>query len=299
VGAATSWAVTAVGGVMVLVALRDIFHTIWHPSGRGGLTRRLMVLVWRIGRGGRRRRWLGHFTGPLAMGVVVLAWLLLLQVGFALVYWPHLPGSFIYGSGLDPAARAGFTDAMYLSGVTLATLGFGDIVPAELWLRIVVPTEALVGFALLTAAVSWVLQVYPALTRRRSLAVRLAQLQRAPTRDLMRSSPAPLATHLVLEVADRLAALRADLTQYVETYYFRDGDVEASLPAMLGVALDLSDEARDAPDAELRYAGQLLQVALEDYLHVVDDHFLQAGGPPRQICAAYAVDHGRELGTAW
>jgi hypothetical protein len=64
-------------------------------------------------------------------------------------------------------------DALYLSTVAMSTLGFGDIVPVDGWLRLVVPVQALVGFLLLTAAVSWVLQVYPAPARRRVLAVRL------------------------------------------------------------------------------------------------------------------------------
>jgi hypothetical protein len=93
------WFVTAVGAVIVLVALRDIFHTIWHPSGRGGLSRRLMGAVWRMGR--RRRAW-GPLTGPLAMVTVVLAWVLLILLGWALVYWPHLPDGFTFGSNLNP-----------------------------------------------------------------------------------------------------------------------------------------------------------------------------------------------------
>ncbi len=290
---------TAIGGLMVLVALRDIVHTIFHPSGRSGVSRHLMSAVWRLGRRGRRERWLGHVTGPMAMGLVALTWLVLLQVGFALIYVPHLPEGFVYGSGLDPEDRAGFFDAMYLSAVMLGTLGLGDIVPDTAFLRIVVPAQALVGFALISAAVSWVLQVYPALTRRRSLAVRLAQLRRAPTLELVRSSPSPVATTLLLEVADRLAELRADLTQYAETYYFRDHDDEASLPAMFGVALDLCEEALKSTDVDVRYAGRLLEIAIEDYLTVVDDHFLDLHGSMREISAAYAEDHGRRLQAAW
>ena len=296
-GGVLAVASTVVGAIMALVALRDIFPTIWHPSGQGGLSRKLMEGVWRLGRRGRRERWLGHFTGPLAMGVVALAWLVLLQVGFALVYLPHLPEAFVYGTGVRPDERGGFVDAMYLSAVTLATLGFGDIVPTTTFLRILVPAEALVGFALLTAAVSWGLQIYPALTRRRSLAVRLAQLRRAPTLELLRSVTSPIAAALLLEVADRMAGLRADLTQYAETYYFRDHDDEASLPAMSGVALDLAEEARNSPDADVRYAGRLLQIAIEDYLAVVDDNFLTLGGSVREISAAYAEDHGRRVAT--
>ena len=64
------------------------------------------------------------------MVVVVLAWVVLILLGWALVYWPHQPDGFVFGSSLDPTSRAGLLDAVYLSTVTLATLGFGDIVPA-------------------------------------------------------------------------------------------------------------------------------------------------------------------------
>ncbi len=289
------WLVTAVGAVLVLVALRDIFHTIWHPTGRGGLSRRLMAAVWRVG---RRRGALGPLAGPLAMVVVVLAWVLLILLGWALVYWPHLPDGFVFGSNLDPASRAGPLDAVYLSTVTLATLGFGDIVPAADWLRLAVPIQALIGFALITAAVSWVLQVYPALTRRRALAVRVSLLRRVDTPALVADPQSGLAAPLLQDLAIGLAQLRVDLTQYAETYYFRDGDADASLPAMLGVVLDLSERARRAPGADTRYAGELLATAVGDYLHVVNEHFLRIGGSTRAIASAYAHDHGQEVAGA-
>jgi hypothetical protein len=289
---ALGWLVTAGGAVLVLVALRDIFHTIWHPSGRGGLSRRLMGAVWRVG---RRRRALGPLTGPLAMVVVVLTWVLLILLGWALVYWPHLPGGFVFGSGLDPTSRAGPLDAVYLSTVTLATLGFGDIVPVADWLRIVVPIQALIGFTLITAAVSWVLQVYPALTRRRALAVRLSLLRRVDTLGRMGDAQSALAAPLLQDLAVGLAQLRVDLTQYAETYYFWDGDPDASLPTMLGVLMDLSDEARRSPVADARYAGELLATAVGDFLHMVDEQFLHTGGSVRGIASAYAEDHGQQV----
>ena len=288
------WIVTAAGAVLVLVALRDIFHTIWHPSGQGGLSRRLMGSVWRVG---RRRRALGALTGPLAMVVVVLAWVLLILLGWALVYWPHLPGGFLFGSNLEPASRAGLLDAVYLSTVTLATLGFGDIVPAAGWLRIAVPVQALIGFALITAAVSWVLQVYPALTRRRTLAVRVSLLRRVDTFGRVADPGSGLAAALLRDLALDLAQLRVDLIQYAETYYFRDGDADASLPAMLGVLLDLSEQARRSPGVDARYAGDLLATAVADYLSVVDEQFLHVGGSVKAIASAYAGDHGQQVAS--
>ena len=104
---------------------------------------------------------------------------------------------------------------------------------------------------------------------------------------------------LVLEdLAVRLAQLRVDLTQYAETYYFGDGDADASLPAMLGVLLDLGEQARRSPGADARYAGELLVTAVGDYLRVVDEQFLHVGGSVGAIASAYARDHGQELAGA-
>jgi Ion channel len=298
VGGSLGWVVSAAGAVLVLVALRDIFWTIWHPGGRGGLTRRLMLGIWTLGRSGRHRRWLHQLSGPVAMVTVVFVWLTMILLGWALVYWPHLSTGFLYSTGLDPESHDGLSDALYLSAVTLGTLGFGDISPVDTWLRMAVPVEALVGFGLISASVSWVLEVYPAITRRRSLAVRLAHLDAAGTRGLLRGPVSSVAPGLLLDLSSVIAQLRSDLTQYAETYYFRDNDAEASLPAMFSVALDLAEEAGRSADPDLRYAGRLLAVSAEDYLRVIDRLFLGSGGSAREICAAYAGDHRHEAATA-
>ena len=106
--------------------------------------------------------------------------------------------------------------------VTLATLGFGDIVPTTEWLRVAVPLEAMLGFVLLTAAVTWVLQVYPALMRRRALAIRLSLLHRADAARVLAEEDVPMAANLLEDLAGEVVQARVDLTQYAETYYFRD-----------------------------------------------------------------------------
>jgi hypothetical protein len=286
-----AWLVTAAGAVVVLVALRDVFHTLWHLSGHGGLSRRVMSIVWRLGRGARRRGRGGVLAGPLAMVVVVLVWVTLVVVGCALVYWPHLPGSFVLGSGAQPQG-GDFLDGLYLSAVTVGTLGFGDIVPTSEWLRVVVPVEALIGFALMTAAVTWVLQIYPALTRRRALAIRLSLLRRVDARRLVDDPDSDLAAPLLESLATELVQVRVDLTQYPETYYFRDGDEQAALPAVLGVAGSLRRAAAQAPRLDARVAGELLGYAIDDLAAVVDQQFLRCELDPAQVLTAYATDHG-------
>jgi hypothetical protein len=149
---------------------------------------------------------------------VIATWAALVVLGGALVYWPQIPEGVSYGTGLEPAQRGDFTDALYVSLVTTTTLGFGDIVPTAAWLRVVTPLQALIGFTLLTAAVSWVLQIYPALNRRRTMALRLTSLQRSSLHDAVRKSDSVLLAVLLEDLAGQVTQASVDFTQYAETY---------------------------------------------------------------------------------
>jgi hypothetical protein len=286
------WFITLLGVAVVLAVLRDIFHTLWHPSGHGGLGRKVLAAVWRVGRPRHGHRRVRALAGPLAMVVVVAAWVLLIVFGWTLIYWPHLADGFFISDALQETTRGGLLDALYLSMVTLGTLGFGDIVPTAEWLRVAVPLQAMLGFVLLTAVVTWVLQVYPALTRRRALAIRLSLLRRADAVRTLSEEDVPMAANLLEDLAGEVVQARVDLTQYAETYYFRDGEETVSLPANIAMAGDLARAAERSPRADLRFAGKLLDTALADFARLLDAHFLRVGGPPRAVLAAYAADHG-------
>jgi hypothetical protein len=292
VGWVAGWVITLLGVAVVLAVLRDIFHTLWHPSGHGGLGRKLLVAVWRAGRPRHGHRRVRALAGPLAMVVVVMAWVALIVLGWTLIYWPHLADGFFISEALQQTTRGGLLDALYLSMVTLATLGFGDIVPTAEWLRVAVPVQAMLGFVLLTAVVTWVLQVYPALTRRRALAIRLSLLHRADAVRVLDEQDVPMAANLLEDLASAVVQARVDLTQYAETYYFRDGEESVSLPANIATAVELARAAERSPRADLRFAGQLLDTALGDFARLLDTHFLRVGGPPQAVLTAYAADHG-------
>ncbi|MGB3100000.1 MAG: hypothetical protein WBB30_11985, partial [Solirubrobacterales bacterium] len=59
--------ITLLGALLVLVALRDVFDTLFHPHGQGVLSEKLMRAVWRITRrvvrGNHRML---SFVGPVA-----------------------------------------------------------------------------------------------------------------------------------------------------------------------------------------------------------------------------------------
>lgn len=286
----TDWAVAIVGSLLVAVVVRDVFHTLFHPVGHGRVAPYVMRFVWWLLRVFHPDRRIASLTGPLGIALVVLTWGVLAVVGWAMLYFALMPEGFAYSSELDPAERNTVFDSLYVSLVTIGTLGFGDIVPTSPWLRLIVPLEALFGFMLLTAAVSWVLQIYPALHRRRVLALQLSTLRQArrlqPT---VRIESVP--TNILTGLAAAIVEARNDFTQYGATYYFRDLETDASLAFSLQYATDLAEEASGSRDPRTRLAGALISAAVDSLAGLLDQEFLQLGGDTAAVVKAYAVDH--------
>ncbi|MGA8045235.1 MAG: potassium channel family protein [Dermatophilaceae bacterium] len=293
-----TWLFTALGAALILAALLDIFHTLWHPRGFGGGARRIFATVWRLTRPLSREGRSSELSGPLALVLTVLIWTLLTVLGWALVYLPHLPDGFHYGSSLDPGRSSGFLTAVYVSTVAVATLGLGDITPATWGLRLLVPLQALVGFILLTAGISWVLQLYPALGRRRSFASRLTALTRADTAQVIREGEPSVATGLLSSVTEGVLQTQTDLLQYGESYFFREESPRDSLAATGQVLVDLVDAGRASGAVEVRHAAEVLAAAVEHLVRTIVSQYPHLSGAsddePATALRLVADDHQHE-----
>jgi hypothetical protein len=239
------------------------------------------------------RRQITSLTGPLGVTAVIGTWAVASTLGWMLIYLAQMPGAVTYSSELDPAGRNEVFDSLYLSMVSIATLGFGDVVPDSPWLRVVVPLEALFGFMLVTAAVSWVLQIYPALHRRRALALQLATMRDA-RESVDDSAIESVPLDVLTAVASAMVEVRNDFTQYGATYFFRDLEADSSLAASLGYASELAADAAASEDQQFRFAGAMLASAVELLAELLDREFLHLddGSDTATIVRAYAHDHG-------
>ncbi len=233
---------TALGIGIVALGLWDIYHSLLHPSGSGALGGRVQSAVWWLSRSTGHR--FGSAVGPASMITVVLLWVVLQGVGWALVYLPHVPGGFTYAPGVDPVDYPDAVDALYVSLVTLATLGFGDVVATDPWIRMATPLEALTGFALLTAALTWFTQIYPPLSRRRALALELKSLADVDYAGGLPEEDPVTAARVLDGLAAEVAKARIDFTQHGETYYFQEEDPDLSLARHLPYALALAGPCR-------------------------------------------------------
>lgn len=280
---------TIVPGILTIAfAFTEIFQDLFHPTHTGSLSDWIGRTLFRI-----LRRWPRALSsaGPLTLVLVILCWALLQAIGFALIYWAGYPDSFVLEEGHRGLGH-GFSDMFYFSLQVMTTLGLGDIKPKEDWLRIVVSLQALIGLAILTASVSSIVLIYPALGRMRLLARRTTLLNRAARKtgiDVISGD----ASGLLGDLATAIIQTRVDFIHFPVIYYFhsdhRRSSLASALPRLLRYAEAASDAA--APD-RVQLAAAILRAALDDLAALLDERFLHTkSSDPSAIFRAYAEDH--------
>ena len=288
---------TLVGTVLIVTALRDIFQQLFRPSGGGSLSRSLMRTIWRAFHRVAARKLVSlELAGPSILISIVLSWVLLLATGWALILWPRLPDDFLLATGLVPSNQSGFVDALYLSLVTLTSLGYGDITPTSGWLRVLLPLEGLVGFGLLTAAISWLLSIYPVLSRRRSLAreVHLTREVEKRTAIPIEQTSAEAAERTLKDLTSQLVTIRGELVQFPVTYYFHNDETRYSLPATMPYLTRLAERASDPGcPREVRLRAVMLRATLDDFSAMVASSYLHGSSTTStsEVLKAYTRDH--------
>jgi len=278
---------------LIALAGRDVFDALFHPEGRSALARGMMRCVWTLFR--RRGRGSRAFVlaGPLGLVLVFTTWAGLLIAGWALIFLPHVPEGFHRTTG--GTADADLVEALNISLVTLTTLGFGDVTPQEAWLRLVVPIEALVGFGLLSASISWLLLIHPALARRRSLAYEVALLRMAEdeTGASLSRLDAESLERIYVELTSRLVAVERDLVNFPASYYFAESDERFSLAAAMPYLKRLAEQGREpSAPSSIRLRAAMLRDAVDDFAATTASRFHGGGrGATGEILQAYARDH--------
>lgn len=184
--------------------------------------------------------------------------------------------------------------ALYLSLVTVATLGYGDITPAYPALQLVIPPQALIGFVLFTAAISWILQIYPALIRRRAAALTVS-LAATDATTVAREGETSIACALLEGLTDSLIAVELDLRQYGETYYFPRSRARSLSGSHAHPYPCAGTSLRTVRAERVRSAAVRLEHQTSSLAAYLDNRFLHTVGSTREICYAYAVDHRHQI----
>ena len=163
----------AAAGIAIVVAvLWEAFETIVLPrrvTRHFRFTRLFYRVTWkswsvllsRVQSVKRRESYLSYY-GPLSLLGLLVAWALLLVIGFALLHWAA--GSSMYVS--TPGLPGGFWTDLYMSGTTFFTLGLGDVTPRSPLARFVTVVESGMGFGFLALVIGYLPTIFQAFSRR-------------------------------------------------------------------------------------------------------------------------------------
>ncbi|MDQ3946122.1 MAG: potassium channel family protein [Actinomycetota bacterium] len=258
------------GAALIVLVAWDVLLTLLHPTARGPLSYAVNRITWSAARATSirllRRRGLAY-AGPLAVATNVLAWVFALWVGFALVYLPFAD-SITYAASVPRAE--GIPAALYLSGAALTTVGFGDVVATGNVLRLVTTMEAASGFGVLSAAIAFVLSIYPLISQMRSTGIHLTdagalELEGA-TRVAREAGPSELAA-----TVHGLTENHEHLRRFPVLYYFESGNPEESLSAVVRASSLLLVSLHCLPTADVPHKRVYCQVLERSLLRLLDD----------------------------
>jgi hypothetical protein len=244
-------------GILSLVVY-DVYATILHARARSGpIGETLNRTIWRLARAlafrlsRPRRHRLLNVIGPLLQPLLIIIFIILLALGFAFIYYPRMPASFTVHA---EAASSPFMAALYFSGTTLTTVGYGDIAPHTTGMRLTALFESASGFALISLAITYLITVYSALERKRAVAISFyhqaeegANVAAFITHHFVAGRFYGLETTLRIATRD-LQELLESHVEHPVIHYFHPVEVYKSLPRVLFLALETCAVIRSCLD---------------------------------------------------
>lgn len=233
----------ALGTVVLVAGLADLFLASLNYDEAGFIATPLGALQWRgLRRVTRRlpRSWrpiaLRQVTG-LQISQSLLTWLLLVVVGYGLVYYGLMSGhNFQYdGHGLHD----GIYSAFYLSAAQLATVGTSQVTPETDALRTLTILDTLTGLVLVTLALTFLINVYQVVRDLSTLSSTLYDVDVGGS-DAVASLAPYFPQGRATGIDSHLDALNDAFSSYIDgvrlhhvAYYFQSGRDHFSLPYAL------------------------------------------------------------------
>jgi hypothetical protein len=242
------------GLILAVVTLRDVFDTVVVPGGSRAslkIARRIVLVmlpVWKRFPG--RRGGVSTGFAPAALLTAFVVWLVLLVLGFGLMLHP-------FSRAFSPPL-AGFTDALYLAGSALATIGVSGttVHGAARW---IVLSGGFCGLAVMTMAVTYLLEIQGSTGQRDAGILKFMAVTGDPPSGLgLLERYAALGCRDELPNAlgtgrDWCAAVLQSHASHPSLIYFRSVGTGSGWPATLGALLDAAlivELLLDLPDAK-------------------------------------------------
>ncbi len=270
----TPWMV-ALGAAVVVLTLVDLSWTVVAAAGgRGPLSNVVARSLWRlatIGRPSHRRLQLAGYQ--VAVGLPIL-WVALAWAGFATMFLAD-DDAVVNAATQQPGPA--LARVAYAAGA-MAGAGAGFTAGTATW-QLVNNVAALVGLAIFTLAVTYLIQLVTAVSRERAMCARIAGLGGSPVEAVAIAARSPGLGHL----PDHVASITATLSQIGRDHltlpmiqFFHVGDRDADTGRNIaffdevltildhGLATDHSTLVRPARQAVDQFFGTLELPTISD-----------------------------------
>lgn len=169
------WILTAIGFLLIILVIFEVYMTVLRAHKRPGpVSAKINYWLWWTAsniahRASQRvRHSLLNSIGPLLLPILTGV-LLFLLVGYVFIYYSHLPQDFNINSQTEK--NDAWRQALYFSGVTLLTIGYGDVTPRTDFMRVVALLEGLSGIAVISLVITYLLTVSSAVQHKRAVAL--------------------------------------------------------------------------------------------------------------------------------
>ena len=175
-----TWLAIPIGLGFILLTLLDIFLNVLHVQRESPISNQLNRRIWRgllaLSRGLPKQPSdeLLAWGAPLMIASTIGLWAVFYVLGFALLYLPVIHDVAVF-SVRDPGPASRFGDALYFSAVSFFTMGYGDIVALHPLARFLGVVEGAFGLLTTSLSVTYLLSVYPLITRKLAVAAAINQ----------------------------------------------------------------------------------------------------------------------------
>ncbi|WP_420461126.1 potassium channel family protein [Neolewinella sp.] len=165
---------TLFGFGLIGLTLTDFFYTTLSCNGSGGMTTLINAGVRQVFHihTDRGRRW----NGAVHLIATLLNWVILLLVAGFLVY-AGFDDMVIHSSTQEPAT---LPQRAYMTGFVFSTLGTGDYIPGSDFSRYFTVVYSILGFGVLTTAITYIINVMSAANRKKNLATYISSMGNTP-----------------------------------------------------------------------------------------------------------------------
>jgi hypothetical protein len=262
------------GAALGLAIILDVFLTVLYARAGTGIfsyfiAKIISNLFRLVARNfDKRRGAILSYCGPLVLISIVGFWSIFLAIAAAMILHPYLGTSVTSSSMPDDKD---FITALFAGGNSLSIVGTGDFTPQTTPFKLFYFYNSLIGTAVISLTLTYLMQVYSALNRRNSLAMQIHQLT-GETADaaqmIARLGPSgkfDSGNSDLSSVASSMTQAKESHHFYPVLFYFRFRESLYSVSQFALVALDACTLIRSALD-ETEY-GWLKRSAPVDQLY--------------------------------